>query len=160
MKNKRGVNKFVVFLVCILAVSMASFLGSASIGNETNSAWYDGVKSSLTPPNWVFPIAWTIIFFLLALAIYYAWTSSKLQEKYKKVVVLAFESNLILNVLWSPFFFYSKEPLIAFVDLLFLWLSIITLMLVTWKLSRKSAYMLIPYLLWVSFAGILNFLAI
>jgi tryptophan-rich sensory protein len=161
MKNK-GVklNKALVFIICIAAVAIVAVLGSSYTKNETKSPWYNQIKPAITPPNWVFPIIWTVLYIFIAFAMYYSITSPKAGIKERRVVILAFMSNLLLNFLWTPLFFYIKNPIIALIDLIFLWISIITIMLFTRKISKITFYLMIPYLLWVSFAGILNALFI
>ncbi|MEM4703202.1 MAG: TspO/MBR family protein [Candidatus Pacearchaeota archaeon] len=110
----------------------------------------------ITPPNFVFLIAWTILFFLIALALYFAWANS---DKRKTIIGIVFGINLVLNVLWSWIFFGLKQPKIAFVEIIILWLSILVVILVVRKSSKTSAWLLVPYLVWVAFAGILTFLA-
>jgi tryptophan-rich sensory protein len=154
--KKRKVNlKILIF--CIVAVYAAAFLGSLFSSSNVNTSWYQSVKPSITPPNWIFPVVWNILFLLIALSLYFAWMNSK-KKKEKIKISLFFALNLILNVFWSFLFFSMKNPVYSFFELILLWLSIISLIAVTWKISRKSAYLLIPYLLWVSFAGVLNFL--
>jgi tryptophan-rich sensory protein len=99
------------------------------------------------------------LFFLIALSLYFAWINAKDKQEKRRVDIL-FALNLFLNVLWSLLFFKLQNPLGAFIDLIILWLSILALIIGLWKISRTASYLLIPYLLWVSFAGILNFLFI
>jgi tryptophan-rich sensory protein len=131
-----------------------AFWGSSFTSKTVKSDWYIHNAPSITPPNLVFPIVWSILFFLLALSIYFSW----INLKNKKKIILFFSINLALNLLWSILFFGMRNPLLAFIDLILLWISILYLVIFNWKNSRISSYLLIPYLLWVTFAGILNFL--
>jgi len=115
-------------------------------------------RPTITPPNYVFPIVWNILFFLIALSLYFAWTSNKTKKKYKPKIARIFVINLLLNALWSYFFFTLKNPLIALADLILIWITIIAMIYTTKKVSKTSAWLLVPYLLWVSFAGVLNWL--
>ncbi len=115
-------------------------------------------KTCNNPPNFVFPIAWTILFILIAISLYFAWINSN--KKQKVFVIALFLVNFILNILWSVFYFTMHKPLFAFMDLLLLFLSIIALIVYNNKIDKKAGYLLIPYLLWVGFAGILNYLSI
>ena len=142
-----------ILIISFVIVYLISFLGSLFTDTED---WYESVKPSITPPNYIFPIVWNILFFLIALSLYIAWTKTK----NKKPLLIAFGLNLILNLLWSVIFFGLKQPILSFIELILLWLSIIFLIKTTSKINKTSSYLLIPYLLWVSFAGVLNFLIV
>lgn len=140
------------FAIVILAAAIGSFFTSGSV----KSTWYDSIKPSITPPSFIFPIAWTILFILITFSLYFAWIKASKNEK--KIVASAFGINLFLNILWSFLFFGMRNPKAAFIEIAALWLSIIVMMSVSWKIDRKASWLLLPYLLWVSFAAILNFL--
>jgi tryptophan-rich sensory protein len=155
MGNKFG---WKVLILSILIVYLVAFIGSVFTSQNTNSDWYKQNKPSITPPNYVFPIVWNFLFLLIAFSLALAWISSNKKEK--KKVAWIFGINFLLNILWSIFYFSMKNPLLAFFDLTALWISIILVIYITYKINRKSAYLLIPYLLWVTFAGVLNYLTI
>jgi len=142
-----------VLVTCLVVVYSVAFIGS--LFGDTGG-WYESTKSSITPPNWVFPIVWNILFFLIALSLYLAYTSSNKKERWK--IVAVFEINLVLNLLWSIFFFGMRNPLLSYIDIWPLWLSIWFIVFITYKINKTSAYLLIPYLLWVGFAIVLNHL--
>ena len=144
-----------VLLSSIVIVYAIAFIGSLFTSGAVDSAWYESVRASITPPNWVFPIVWNVLFFLIALSIYLAWTSAK-NKSTKKSIILLFGFNLVLNAFWSYLFFGLRNPLGAFFDLIVLWISILTLFILTYRINKKSYYLLWPYFLWVTFAGILN----
>jgi len=122
-----------------------------------NSDWYQSVKSSLTPPNWLFAPIWTVLYFLFAIVLALSWVYTKPERKPFLVALIAL--NLFTNAIWSFFFFYLRNPRLAFLDLITLWISIVALMIFN-KKQKGIVYLLIPYLLWVTFAGLLNYLAI
>lgn len=153
--NKRT-KKLLLFLICLIAVFLTAFIGGLFTSSETGSVWYNENKPSLTPPNYIFPIVWNILFLLIAISLY----TSLVKSKERRKVIVLYSINLIVNLLWSLIFFKFKNPLIAFIDLTLLWLSILFLIIYNWRTNRTSSYLLLPYLLWVSFAGILNFLFI
>jgi translocator protein len=144
-----------VFITSLLLVIITAFLGNlfTDIG-----PWYDSIKPSITPPKILFPIAWTTLFVLIALSIYFSWTH--LKEKQKASVATLYGVNLILNVLWSAIFFGMKEPGIALLEVVVLWCTILLLMIKNWKISKAATWLLLPYLLWVSFATLLNVLIV
>jgi len=137
-------------------VILVALIGGIFTSGSVKSAWYDSIKPSITPPSFAFPIAWTILFILIAFSLYFAWIKSEKNEK--KAIASAFGINLFLNILWSFLFFKMRNPKAAFIEIAALWISIIAMMSVSWKIDRKASWMLLPYLLWVSFAAVLNFL--
>jgi benzodiazapine receptor len=154
MKKKVNWKVLIISLIIVYAVA---FIGSLFTSSNVNTNWYESIKPAITPPSFVFPIVWNILFFLIALSLYFAWI--KANKKQKQKIAIIFGINFFLNVLWSVFFFTMKNPLLSFFELvLLLWPSILVMILLTWKIKKLSAYLLIPYLLWVSFAGILNYL--
>ncbi len=125
--------------------------------------WYAGlVKPALNPPSWVFGPAWTTLYALMGIAAFLIWSSyakaSEGQAKRKiKVALGIFGIQLFLNVIWSIIFFGLYSPGWALVNIVLLWLAIVWTMVVFYKISKPAAYLLIPYLLWVSFASYLNY---
>lgn len=154
---KKRVN-WKVFITCIVIVYFIGYIGSLFTSNSVNTSWYEQTRPEITPPNWIFPIVWNLLFFAIAMSIYLAWTKSNKTQK--EGVLWLFGINLVLNLLWSLFYFTLKNPTLAFIDLLLILFSIISLMYFTNKINKLSSYLLIPYLLWISFAGILNYLSI
>ena len=152
----KNMNKPLIFIICLIIVFLVAFIGSIFTSKNTSSAWYESIKPKLTPPNYVFPIVWNILFLLISISLYLAWTSAKT----KQIIVIAFAINFFLNILWSFLFFYLKSPKAAFIEVIFLWLSILSLILVTYKINKTSSYLLMPYLAWVSFASLLNYLSV
>lgn len=155
MKKRRNLK---VLLICIAIVYLAACVGSIFTSISINSGSYESVKPSIAPPSWVFPIVWNILFFMIALSLYFSWVKAK--KKNKKKVALVFGINLILNVFWSILFFGLLSPLYAFIEIFALWISIISMIYVTYKIYKKAAYLLIPYFLWVSFAIVLNYFSV
>lgn len=142
-------------IISIAIVVIAVILGNIFTSKSVNSSWYESIKPSITPPNYIFPIVWTILFILIAISLYFALTSGQGKKEKGRVLVL-FSINLILNVLWSFLFFYMRNVKIAFIDLILLWLSILYLIIFLWKIEKKASLLLLPYLIWVGFAGVLN----
>lgn len=154
MKKKVKINWKVLILSLVIVYGVA-FIGSIFTSGNVDTSWYQGIKPSITPPNYVFPIVWNILFFLIALSLYLAWVKAK---KQKKIIAIVFGINLLLNAFWSYLFFELKRPTCSFFEIIILWISILSMIFVTRKIDRKAAWLLIPYLLWVVFAGILNYL--
>jgi translocator protein len=158
MKNKKF--DFKTFFVCLLIVFVfVGGIGSFFTSKNTNTEWYQSIKPSITPPNWIFPVIWNFLFLLISFSLYFAWKDSK-NKIQKKKIILIFGINFILNILWSALFFGLKLTLIAFFEIIFFWISILAMILITKEFSKKSSFLLIPYLLWVSFAGVLNYFVV
>nr|AQS29710.1 hypothetical protein [uncultured archaeon] len=145
-----------VLILSLIIVFAVALLGSLFTSPNTNTEWYQQIKPLITPPSYIFPIVWNILFFLITISLYLSWTSSSKKQKPKLVVVFAI--NFVLNILWSIIFFGMKNPTLAFAELIIFWLSIIFMITTTYKINKTSSYLLIPYLLWVTFAGVLNYL--
>ncbi len=154
MKKRVKKTNWKVLVVSLLIVFAISLIGSLFTSGNTNSSWYLENKPSFTPPNFVFPIVWPILYFLIALSLYFAWIKAKKNEK-KKVAVV-FGINLIANALWSYLFFGIKNPLLSFMDILVILGSIIAMIFVAGRIDKKAGWLLVPYLIWVSFATIMN----
>lgn len=158
-KNKKREMKkrinWKILILSLLLVYFAAFIGSLFSFSAVNSSWYQSVKPVITPPNWVFPIVWTALFFLIALSAYFSWMAAK-NEKVKKKIIILFGVNLILNSIWSCLFFGLQAPLIAFIDIILLLGSIIWLFVFTETISKKALWLLAPYFFWVCFATVLN----
>jgi benzodiazapine receptor len=118
--------------------------------------WYDTLsKPSFTPPNWVFSPAWTILYTLMAISLFFVLKTANSKDKTYGLVFFAIQ--LFLNGLWSVLFFGLHSILGALANIILLLLFIILTMLKFYKISKPAFYLLIPYLLWVSFATALNF---
>lgn len=152
--KKRGIN-WKVLVSCLVIVYAVALVGGLFTSGNTNSDWYNSVKPTITPPGWVFPIVWNILYFLIALAIYFVWVAAK-NKSTKKSIAILFGINLFFNAFWSYFFFGLQKPASAMVDLILIWISIIPLFILTWRIDKKSTWLLAPYFLWVTFAGVLN----
>jgi len=148
-----------ILIFSFLIVFAIAFIGSLFTSQETDSRWYNSIKPEITPPNWVFPIVWNILFILIALSLYFAWINSK-NKKNKKIIIVTFGINFILNILWSVLYFGLKNPFAGLIEIFFLWISIMFMIYITYRINKLSGYLLIPYLLWVSFAIILNYLTV
>jgi translocator protein len=118
--------------------------------------WYrDLRKPKLQPPNWLFGPAWTIILGCWAYSAALAWVAAPDTVTQTKVV-LVFGFNALLHFLWSPLFFKLRRPDWALIEIVPFWFSIVALILVVAPLSARAAWLLAPYLAWVSFAAWLN----
>ena len=145
-----NVEKLIIsVLICLLAGFIGSIFTTPAI-----TTWYAALqRPSFAPPNWVFFPVWTSLFIMMWISLFLVW-----QKKEKKVNALyIFAAQLILNVLWSVAFFGLRSPLLGLIEIIILWIAILATILSFMKISRTAGYLLIPYILWVSFAAILNF---
>jgi len=116
------------------------------------ASWYSQlIKPSFNPPNWIFAPVWTILYILMGIALYLA-----VKNKIGKKAIIIFASQLVLNALWTIIFFGMHNPFLAFMEIILLWIAILWTIIEFRKKSRAASYLLIPYILWVSFASILN----
>lgn len=152
---KKGVNWKVLIASFLIVFGLLAGLSSLLSPAGANTEWYQSIKPAITPPGWVFPIVWNILFILISLSLYFVWANTKNKEQ-KTEIVWAYGANFIFNILWSLFFFGMEKPLLSFLDIILVWLTIVFAIIVAGKISKKAAWLLVPYLLWVSFASILN----
>jgi tryptophan-rich sensory protein len=134
----------------------AAVLVAAVGGTLTDvGPWYQSLdKPDWTPPDWLFPVAWTAIFACATLSAVQAWRAT--EGTMRDAVVGLFAANGFLNVLWSLLFFRMQRPDWAVIEVAVLWLSIAALIGLLWSRSRPAALLLVPYLLWVGVAAALN----
>ncbi|MFA5076030.1 MAG: TspO/MBR family protein [Patescibacteria group bacterium] len=150
-KQKIGL-LFVAILVCFVAAAIGSIFTTPAI-----PVWYASlIKPSFSPPNWLFGPVWSTLYLLMGIALYLVWRLGWDQKKVR-LAVIVFLVHLVINALWSVLFFGLHSPLLGLIGISILWLMIIWLIWRFWSLQRTAAYLLIPYLFWVSFASVLNF---
>ena len=154
--KKRNV---IIFIVCLLISYFVAFIGSLFIMQGIKSDWYLSVKPLITPPDWIFGVVWNFIFFLIAMSLFFAWTSAK-SEKDRKRIFQVYSINFVANAFWSIFYFTLHQPLWAFIDLVVVGISILSIMLATWDDDRRVTLLLTPYFIWICFAGVLNWMSI
>lgn len=142
----------------LLAISIAITLSAGAIGSlftaESISTWYQTIeKPSFTPPNWVFGPAWTLLYILIGVALFFVWRTG---GKAKKFALAAFSAQLVLNALWSYLFFGLRSPQFAFVEIMALLAAIAITTAAFSRISKPAAILMLPYGGWVIFASILN----
>lgn len=137
--------------VCFLAAAVGSVFTTGAI-----NTWYVTLnKPFFSPPNWIFGPVWTLLYLLMGVSLYIFW-NTKTNIKKKHLGLSLFIVQLALNALWSILFFGLKSPTAAFVEIILLWLAIFLTIKYFLQLSKVAGRLLIPYLVWVSFATILN----
>lgn len=160
---------------------LAGVAGAIFTAPSLSSGWYaELVKPTLNPPSWIFGPVWTMLYFLMGVALFLVWKNewhvvrplmrpneqkpwNKWSERFwvgdlqKENIIAVFAVQLLLNTIWSPVFFGAHRPDLAFFILAALWCAIIYTIVNFYRVSRTAAWLLFPYLLWVTFAGYLNF---
>ena len=136
------------FVVFLILVSVAAWTGS----RFKPGAWYAQLQKPVwTPPNWLFPVAWSALYVIIAIAGWLVWRSGGVTA-----ALLIWVLQLIFNAAWSWLFFGRRLMRVAFLDIALLWLAIIAFILTSWPVSPAAAVLFVPYLLWVGFATLLN----
>jgi translocator protein len=147
-------NDIVKLIICCSVPLAIGFTGSFFTNSSLD--WYQTLaKPVFTPPSWVFAPVWTALYLLMGIAAFLVWRKG-LTSAAGKTAIAAFILQLVFNALWVPIFFGAKQPLFAFMDIVVLWLAVITTIVSFKRVSKPAAILLIPYMAWVSFATVLN----
>ena len=142
-------------VVSVILCQMAGFLGSI-FTTPAIQTWYKTLnKPFFTPPNWIFSPVWISLFILMGISLFFVWRRAD-HPKFK-IAFIFFFVQLILNILWSIVFFGLRSPLLGLADIVLLWIAILITIQNFLKISKFAGVLLTPYLLWVSFAILLNF---
>lgn len=149
-------NKAVKIVIALMICLMVGY--SASVVTRPSVAtWYPTlIKPIFNPPNWIFMPVWTLLYILMAVAAGLVWDSIKEQKETVKIALGFFLIQLTLNAIWSYLFFELKNPMLALIEIVLLWLMIYETYLKFVKINKVAGYLLIPYMAWVAFAGVLN----
>ena len=140
----------VKLLISLLIAHSAGILGALVEAN----GWFDSLaKPFFMPPSWLFAPVWFLLYTLMGLSLYGVWTS---KAKDKSVELSLFGAQLVLNAAWSLIFFGAHSLIFALANLLVLWSLIILTIVYFHRINRLAGYLLVPYVLWVTFAGVIN----
>ena len=141
-------------------IVLVGFVGICFLAATTGAMfrpgdWYEQLRKPVwRPPNWVFPPAWTFLYLTIAVSGWLVWrTSGFAGAAFPFAIYLV---QLILNASWSPIFFGMRRPDLAFIEVVMLWLSIIATIAAFHRVNAVAAWLLLPYLAWVTFAAALN----
>ncbi|NIZ03029.1 TspO/MBR family protein [Thalassospira lucentensis] len=149
--HRTKVFALIAFMVLCLIISAAG--GAVTATSVTG--WYTTLeKPSFNPPNWIFGPVWTIIYFMIALSGWRAWLNGGIANN--RPAFLVYAVQLALNLLWSFLFFGAQSPLLGLIDIVPLLALIVINCVMFWKIDRWAGLLLVPYVLWVSFAMLLN----
>ncbi len=142
-------------IIRYIAIPLLVGGASAFLTSNAMSTFETVNKPPLSPPGWLFPVVWTILYILMGVASYLVAVSQKEKEEISKALIL-YGAQLAVNFFWSIFFFRFGWYLFSFFWLLLLWMLILMTIRAFYGISKTAAYLMIPYLVWVTFAGYLN----
>lgn len=145
---------FFKLILCILLPLSIGAIGGIATSTSINT-WYMSLnKPSFNPPNYLFGPVWTILYILMGISFYLIIQTPK--NELRKKAIIVFCVQLFLNFCWSFIFFKFQLLGLAFIEIIMMWISIATMIYTFEKINKTAAYLQIPYLLWVSFASVLN----
>jgi len=145
------------YYIISIAIALTTGALSALITNGNMDLYSTIITPPLSPPAILFPIVWTILYTLMGISAAMIYTTESSPLPARKSALYTYAISLILNFFWSIIFFNNRQFLFAFIWLILLWISIIVTIVKYYKIKPIAAYLQIPYLLWVTFAGYLNF---
>lgn len=147
---------FLKLVVTVVVTQLAGIIGSLFTFSAIPTWYATLTKPELNPPSWVFGPVWTTLYLLMGVSAFLIWQKGW-ARKDVKIALSVYGVQLVLNALWSIVFFGMQSPGLALVVIAFLFVSIVATMVLFYKISRPAMYLLIPYILWVSFASYLNY---
>jgi len=152
MEIRKIAKLIALVILCIFIGSIGSIFTIPSI-----STWYDSTnKPSFTPPNWLFGPVWIALFTLMGISLYLVLEKGWKKKKVKNAVTI-FGTQFFFNVLWSILFFGLRQPFYALIEILALWVTIALTIITFYKIDKRAGWILLPYIIWVSIATLLNF---
>jgi tryptophan-rich sensory protein len=154
-RKEDGMRKALRALVAVLICEGAGIIGSV-FTTPSIPGWYAGLtKPPFNPPNWIFGPVWITLYAMMGISAYLVYEKGIRKKEVKKALAV-FAIQLVLNALWSIVFFGSHMMFAAIIVILLLWATILASILLFRRISKTAAYLLVPYILWVTFATVLN----
>ena len=142
-------------LVTVPAIFFLGFLSGRASGSGYGNPWFDAlVKPAIMPPGWVFPVAWSTLYVLLGLAL--AMVLDARGNRFRRYAITLFVVQFALNLCWSPLFFAAHQVVAAFILIMFMLAFAIATTIAFGRVRTAAAWLMVPYLVWLSFASILN----
>jgi benzodiazapine receptor len=149
--SKLQIIKLIVSLILPLALGTIAGIFTAQSVPE----WYATLnRPSFNPPNWIFGPVWTTLYIIMGISLFLIWRQDMRKER--NLAILVFMLQLLFNFGWSFIFFHFKMIGFALIELILLWISIVIMLVLFYKIKPIASYINIPYLLWVTFATVLN----
>ncbi|MFH0929052.1 MAG: TspO/MBR family protein [Candidatus Aenigmatarchaeota archaeon] len=149
-------NKWLKLIISIVACQLAGIIGSV-FTTSSITTWYVGLeKPWFTPPNWLFGPVWITLYTLMGISLFWIWQKGPSKANVRSAL-LAFFGQLAINAVWSIVFFGLQAPLYALVLIVMMWALILLTITMFYKIDKKAALILIPYIAWVTVATFLNY---
>jgi benzodiazapine receptor len=153
---KINLNEILKLFINIIICQFAGVIGSV-FTTPAIPTWYATlIKPSFTPPNWIFSPVWISLYLLMGISVFLVWRKG-IENPQVNLALRFFIVQLILNSLWSVLFFGLRSPFLGLVEIIILWIFILLTILYFFRVSKTAGILLWPYILWVSFAAVLNF---
>jgi tryptophan-rich sensory protein len=150
-------SKYIKLLISVIICQLAGVIGSIFTASSVKT-WYVMLnKPSFNPPNWLFGPVWISLYFLMGISLFLVWYLPSASPNERSRAIILFGIQLVLNSFWSIAFFGLKSPLLGLIVIVLLWVMILLTILRFFNISKIAGWLLIPYILWVTFASILNF---
>lgn len=149
-------NNTLKLITAVIVSELAGIIGTIFTFSAIPTWYATLVKPNLNPPSYIFGPVWTTLYALIGIAAFMVWKKG-LDRKDVRKAITVFGLQLILNAVWSIIFFGLHSPLWALVDITLMWLAIVWTMILFYKISKPAMWLLMPYILWVSFASYLNY---
>ena len=150
----RGTSMAVSLIASLTVCFLAAAIG-ASASLQAGSFYADLVRPDWAPPGSVFGPVWTVLYAMMAVAAWLIWPSRR--TALARIALLLFALQLLANTAWSWLFFGWKQGALSFLDIVLLWVLVASTLALFWRIRRLAGLLLVPYLVWVSFAAMLNF---
>ena len=146
--------KVLAYIISFILVAATSLSGQYFTSQSSKSDWYKRIAPKITPPSIVFPIVWTILYILIIIAL------GRALVKNNNTLIILFVINLLFNVIWCYVYFGLKNPMAAIPPLIVIIITAIYIAMLSYTTDRTITYLIIPYILWTSFALLLNSLSL
>jgi benzodiazapine receptor len=144
-------------ILAVVVTCLAIGYFSGTVTRSAITTWYPTlIKPSFNPPNWIFAPVWSMLYVIMGVAAGLVWDRIEVEKEAVKKALVFFAIQLALNALWSYLFFGLRNPMLAGLEIIILWLMIFETYIQFSKINKIAGYFFIPYLAWVSFAAVLN----
>lgn len=154
--QKPWIRSPLILIIAIVICNLAGLLGSLVTVTGPGS-WYAGIaKPAFSPPGFLFAPVWTTLYILMGISLYLIWMEGT-GRKDVRIALGVFAIQLVLNGLWTFLFFGLQSPILGLAEILVLWVFIVLTIVLFHRIRKTTAYLLVPYLLWVSFAAFLTY---
>jgi len=149
-------NKYLKILIFVATCIAVGYLSGMATQSSIKTWFPTLIKPSFNPPNWLFAPVWSMLYIMMGIAAGLVWNRIDQENEAVHKALLFFVIQLVLNATWSLLFFGLRNPLLAFIEIILLWLVIYETYIKFGKIDRIAGYLFVPYILWVSFATVLN----